>query len=689
MVRRVFDTRWDEGLDEAQLAAATYGDAPLIVVAGAGTGKTRTLVARVAALLDRGVEPERILLLTFTRRAAEEMLHRAAVACGRRDVATRLWGGTFHAVAYRLVAEYSEALGLGPGLSVLDPADAADLMDLLRQEYGQADGAGDGKARVTRRFPRGETLVDIYSRAVNTGVPAREVIASVAPWCAPHTDAILELFTGYVARKRERGLLDFDDLLLSWRALLSDPTLGPAIASRWSHVLVDEYQDVNQIQVDIVRLLCPDGTGLTVVGDDAQAIYGFRGADSRHLIALRDELPTARTICLEQNFRSRQRILDLANVVRPDGGGPRLRLRSTREGGPRPRLVRCPDAATEARLVTDAVLDALDQGRPLRTQAVLMRAAHHSDLLEVELTSRGVPYVKYGGLKFLEAAHVKDFIAGVRLLDNPRDELAWFRLLRLHDGIGPSRARAVLDALRITEDGVEARHPEAVAVAPAGSRTALAATLAGLAAARGRTGVAERAEGVLELLRPLLTARYPDHPVRLEDLDRLVGAAAGSPSLAEYVASLTLDPPASTSDVADAPHRDEDWLTLSTVHSAKGLEWDTVHVIHAVDGAFPSDMALGSAAGLIEERRLFYVAVTRARNDLVIYTPLRMPHHRRGLDDRHSYAPTSRFLDEPALATLDIQEHRRPAPAPAAVPSDAPATATPRVTLPSLGELFT
>lgn len=687
MVRRVFDTRWDEGLDEAQLAAATHGDGPLIVVAGAGTGKTRTLVARVAALLDRGVEPERILLLTFTRRAAEEMLHRAAAACGRRDVATRLWGGTFHAVAYRLVTEYAEALGLGPTPSVLDPADASDLMDLLRQEYGLAAGAESsrergGRPRGSQRFPRGETLLDIYSRAVNTGVPAREVIASVAPWCAPHTDAILELFSGYVARKRERGLLDFDDLLLSWRALLADPTLGPAIASRWSHVLVDEYQDVNQIQVDIVRLLCPDGTGLTVVGDDAQAIYGFRGADSRHLIALRDELPGARTICLEQNFRSRQRILDLANAVRPDGGGPRLRLRSTREGGPRPRLVRCPDAATEARLVTDAVLDALDQGRPLRTQAVLMRAAHHSDLLEVELTSRGVPFVKYGGLKFLEAAHVKDFIAGVRLLDNPRDELAWFRLLRLHDGIGPSRARAILDALRISEAGVEQRHPEAVAVAPAGSRTALAATLAGLAAARAGTGVAQRAEGVLEVLRPLLVARYPDHPVRLEDLDRLVGAAAGSPSLAEYVATLTLDPPASTSEVAGAPHRDEDWLTLSTVHSAKGLEWDTVHVIHAVDGAFPSDMALGSASGLAEERRLFYVAVTRARNDLVIYTPLRMPHHRRGLDDRHSYAPASRFLDEPALATLDIHEHRRPAPAPVAAP------AAPRVALPSLGELF-
>jgi DNA helicase-2/ATP-dependent DNA helicase PcrA len=671
----VFDTRWDDGLDDAQLAAAAHGDAPLIVVAGAGTGKTRTLVARVAALIDRGVEPERILLLTFTRRAAEEMLSRAATICDRRDAAAKLWGGTFHAVAYRLVAEHAQALSQATSMSVLDPGDAHDLMDLLRHEYGLSGNA--------QRFPRGETLQDIYSRAVNTGVPARDVIAANAPWCLPYTDTILDLFKGYVARKRERSLLDFDDLLLGWRALLRDPALGPAIAARWDHVLVDEYQDVNQIQVDIVRLLRPDGTGLTVVGDDAQAVYGFRGADSRHLVQLAEDLPHARTVCLEQNFRSRQRILDLANAIRPDAGGPTLRLHSQRHGGARPRLTRCRDAAAEARAVADRVLEALDEGRPLRTQAVLMRAAHHSDLLEVELTSRRVPYVKYGGLKFLEAAHVKDFIAGVRLLDNPLDELAWFRLLRLHNGIGPARAQGILDALRVTEPDPERRHPDAVAVAPPAARTALAATLDTLVAARGRGGVSERAQAVLEVVRPLLTARYPDHPARLGDLDRLVGAASGSPTLAEYVANLTLDPPASTSDLAGPPHIDEDYLTLSTVHSAKGLEWDTVHVIHAVDGAFPSDMALGSAAGLIEEKRLFYVAATRARDELAIYTPLRMPHHRRGLDDKHSFAVASRFLDEAAVSTMDVREDRPAAPAPGAR-----GNATARVALPTLDDLF-
>jgi DNA helicase II / ATP-dependent DNA helicase PcrA len=671
----MFDSRWDAGLDEAQLAAATHGDGPLIVVAGAGTGKTRTLVCRVAALIDRGVEPERILLLTFTRRAADEMVARAAAVCDRRDAARKLWGGTFHAIAYRLVVAHAETLGQSTALSVLDPGDARDLMDLLRYEHGLTGGA--------QRYPHGEALQDVYSRSVNTGQPARDVISSQFPWCEPHVPAILDLFRAYVARKRAQSLLDFDDLLLGWRALLSDPVLGPAMAARWDHVLVDEYQDVNQIQVDIVRQLCPDGVGLTVVGDDAQAVYGFRGADSRHLLELSGDLPAATTVCLERNFRSRQRILALANAIRPAGGGPRLRLRSDRDDGPRPRLVRCHDASAEARLVVDAVLHAAEQGRPLKTQAVLMRAAHHSDLLEVELTARRVPYVKYGGLKFLEAAHVKDFIATVRLLDNPLDEIAWFRLLRLHDGIGPARARALLDALQPHEPDTELRHPDAVAAAPAATRTALAGTLATLAAARRQPTVASRAEHILDLLRPLLTARYPDHSARLGDLDRLTSAAGQSPTLADYIAHLTLDPPASTSDLAGPPHLDEDYLVLSTVHSAKGLEWDSVHVIHVVDGAFPSDMALSTRTGLLEEQRLFYVAATRARDELAIYTPLRMPHHRHAHDDRHSYAAASRFLDQSAVAAMDILEDRP------TMPATRPAATASRVALPTLDELWT
>ena len=327
--------------------------------------------------------------------------------------------------------------------------------------------------------------------------------------------------------------------------------------------------------------------------------------------------------------------------------------------------------------MADAVLAAVEDGRALRDQAVLMRTGHHSDLLEVELTARRVPFVKFGGLKFLEAAHVKDFVAALRVLDNRIDEVAWFRLLRLHDGIGPSRARSLLDAL--TGDG---GHAVAVAGAPAMSRVALAATLDGITAARRMTRIGDRAATCLAWLRPLLTARYADAVVRIADLDRLVAAAATAPDLAAFVAELTLDPPASTGDLAGVPHLDEDYLTLSTVHSAKGLEWPVVHVIHLVDGAFPADMALSQPAGLIEEQRLFYVAVTRAADELSLYAPLRMPHHRHGRDDKHSFAPLSRFLDETAMAVIDLHDLTPPRQAPG------PRVARARVSLPTLDDLW-
>ncbi|HEU5267602.1 MAG TPA: ATP-dependent helicase [Jatrophihabitans sp.] len=677
----VVDTAaWDAGLDDAQLAAVSHDGGPLVIVAGAGTGKTRTLTARVARLLADGVDPARILLLTFTRRSAADMLARAAVLCGNPRAAGRLWGGTFHAVAHRLIGLHADALGLPQGISVLDQADARDLMDLLRSDHGLA-GSGE-------RFPRASTLADAYSRAVNTGQPARAVIAAQFPWCEPHIDAILALFRGYTARKRAGGLLDFDDLLLAWRSLLADPVVGPGLVARWDHVLVDEYQDVNRVQVDIVAALRPGGLGLTVVGDDAQAIYGFRGADAAHLTDLATSLPGATVIRLERNFRSRQPLLDLANVVRPATDDLGLRLFADRADpadtarNARPRLVRCYDAAAEAREVADRVLEVVEAGARLRDQAVLMRAAHHSDLLEIELTARRVPFVKYGGLKFLDAAHVKDFLAGLRLLDNPADEIAWFRLLRLHAGIGPARARELLGVLQPAAGDVAARHPETVAAAPAPARTKLAATLAGLAGARDQRSTVDRARGVLALLRPLLVRRYPDHPTRLEDLDRLLSAAAAAPTLAEYVAALTLDPPTSSTEVAAPPHLDEDYLTLSTVHSAKGLEWDHVHVIGLVDGAFPSDMALTTADGLLDEQRLFYVALTRARDQLTMYTPLRIPIHRYTGSDRHTLAPASRFLTEPALDALEIVE---PAPPP---PPPRPAPTTARVAIPTLDDLW-
>jgi DNA helicase II / ATP-dependent DNA helicase PcrA len=693
----MFELRWDEGLDESQLAAVTHSAGPLIVLAGAGTGKTRTLTSRVAHLLERGTPPERILLLTFTRRAAEEMLARASLLCADQQAARRVWGGTFHAVAHRLVAEHASLLGLSQ-VSVIDPADVCDLIDLLRDEHGLTNDPGQRRSS-SSRLPRAATIADIYSRAVNTGRPARDVIAGCYPWCEPHADAIMRLLKDFTARKRARGLLDFDDLLLSWRALLEEPRVQEHLVSRWDHVLVDEYQDVNQIQVDIVARLRPQGQGLTVVGDDAQAVYGFRGAHSGHLLSVAGTFADSAIVHLERNFRSRQAVLDLANVIRP-GNGPgdapegRLVLRADRTGSARrPRLIRCYDAGEEARMVADAVLAGAEDGQRLRDHAVLMRTGHHSDLLEVELTARRIPFVKFGGLKFLEAAHVKDFLAALRLAINPRDEVAWYRLLRLHDGIGPARASKLLPLLlgngpdeEAPADRDEWRN-EIVAAAPAQARTGLDATLRHVNAAQGKISIRAQVAACSAIVLPLVQRRYTDAAARSGDLERLGSAAERATDLAAFVAQVTLDPPASTGDYAKPPHLDEDYVTLSTVHSAKGLEWPVVHLIHAVDGAFPSDMALGDTgdkedAGLAEEQRLFYVAVTRARDELSIYAPLRMPHHRWARDDKHSFAPESRFLTPEALETLDIvQVPRTPAPSLAA-------GSLPAVTIPRLDALF-
>jgi ATP-dependent DNA helicase UvrD/PcrA len=644
-----------DGLNEQQRRAATQQGGPLLVLAGAGTGKTRTLVARAAWLHgSQGVPASRILLLTFTRRAASDMLARAAAWFdGSSD---RICGGTFHAIAHKIIRQHAESFSLPPQFTIVDQSDATDLLDVLRPDHGL-----DGTAQ---RAPRAAACADIYTRCVNTGRPVSEVVTAGFPWCKPFTAQLAALFRAYTARKRARNLLDFDDLLLLWQAALADPAAGPVLRGMFDAVLVDEYQDVNAVQASIVRLLQPDGKQLTCVGDDAQAIYGFRGADPAHLRQLTADYPGLDIVRLDRNYRSRQGVLDLANVIRPSSPGLGLTLTGDRGPGMAPLLVRCHDEATQAREICARVLEAHEDGAALRDQAVLVRAAHHGDMLEIELSARKVPYVKFGGLRFTDTAHVKDFLAAARVLVNPADELAWFRLLRLHEGIGPAHARRVLDAL---DPGGDEGPPDgwasAVEAAPARSRRALAATLGRLAdaaqpeAAPQQMAAHYRAAGqataVLALLDPLIRARYPDATARISDLQRLADAAAAQSSLHDVLAELTLDPPVSASDLAGPPRLDEDYLTISTIHAAKGLEWPIVHLPHLVDGALPSDMALGDPGGLAEEHRLFYVAVTRARDHLYLYAPQRLHVHRRGRDDRHGFGQLTRFLDAEALAACE------------------------------------
>ncbi len=654
--------RWLEELNPEQRAAATHGRGPLLILAGAGTGKTTTLCSRVAWLLVGGMPAERILLLTFTRRAAREMVARArTLAEHAAPHAGRILGGTFHSLAHRMVRSHASALGLGPGFGVIDAGDAADLLDLVRQELGHAASR--------RRFPRAPTMLDIYSRTVNAQLPLEQVVAESFPWCAEHREALAETFRAYGARKRGLGVLDLDDLLLYWRALAADGVVGPALAGAYDHILVDEYQDVNGLQVDIVRSLRTACRDLTVVGDDFQAIYGFRAASARHILDFPVHFPDAATVTLERNYRSSRPILAVANAVSAqDRTGFRKELWTERDGGVPPELVLPRDEAEQAGEVCDRVLAAREQGMELRHQAVLFRTGHDSALLELELTRRRIPFVKYGGLRYLEAAHVKDLVALLRLTDNQADEMSWFRLLQLLEGVGPTRARRALEALRPAAGAAPelGRWAAAAEHIPPGAREHADALVAALCADSDDAPAGVRAERLCAVLAPLIRLRYPDAAIRLLDLEQLVGAAAGAGDLRHFVSELVLDPPSSSADWAGPPHLDEDYLVLSTVHSAKGLEWDAVHVIAAYDGNFPADMSTGSEEGIAEERRLFYVALTRARRTLAVYVPVRY-YHRPG-DDAHGYGKPSRFLSEAVQRLFAVTRTVEPA---AAVPGAA------------------
>jgi DNA helicase-2/ATP-dependent DNA helicase PcrA len=638
-------------LNDRQREAASFGDGPLRVLAGPGTGKTTTLSARVEYLLGRGVAPERILLLTFTRRSAREIIGR--VRASRRDERVqRVAGGTFHSVAHQTLRRHHASVGLPEGFGVLDQGDSADLLDLVRSDLGILSGQ--------RRLPKKATLASLYSRTVNTGVPLRDVMNENTPWCLEHCDEVASLFRAFVARKQSLGLLDFDDLLLFWRHAVQHENLGKKLGGAFDHVLVDEFQDVNLLQLDVLRGLRHYDPRLTLVGDDAQAIYGFRGASPRYLLDAEKYFDGLTTITLNANYRSSAPILEVANALAadaPEGFTSVLYEDAPRTGATRPSLIRCVDERHQSTIVAGRVLELYEQGVGLQRQAVLFRASHHSADLEIELSRRRIPFIKYGGLRYLEAAHVKDLLAAFRLVDNPRDEMAWFRLFQLMPGVGPAKARRAIDVLRgadallpLSMEVVSERWAQLQTVLPAESTEMSQGLITALCRGSDEELVMH-ADRVRLAMAPLITTTYEDCVPRLEDLGALVLACTDASRLSDVAAAQALDPPHSTGNLAGPPMMDEDWLVLSTVHSAKGLEFDAVHVIHAADGNFPSDMALSTPEGLEEERRLFYVAVTRARRDLAIYVPLRYHHHR--IRDEHSWAQPSRFLSSAVQRTLD------------------------------------
>ncbi|NNJ26421.1 ATP-dependent helicase [Alienimonas chondri] len=642
------------GLNAQQRTAAGHGDGPLLIVAGAGTGKTTTLAARVAHLIQEDADPAGILLLTFTRRAATEMLERVArrlrgaMGDAGERAAREVWGGTFHGVAARVLRVYHAALGLPRDFSILDRGDTEDLLDLCRGrlELPSASGKGAGA-----RFPKKAVCAAVLSRSANSGETVAETLETRYPHLMQHEAALRRLFDLYDEAKGEQNLLDFDDLLLFWEALAADPKAGPALRSRFPRVLVDEYQDTNVLQARLLKNLAPDGRGLTAVGDDAQAIYSFRAATIRNILDFGEHYPAATVLPLETNYRSTAAVLTVANaVIAAAAERHEKTLTATRQIGPKPLVVRCRDEAEQARFIADRVLELRESGLELDKQAALFRASHHSLALELELQKRDVPFKKFGGLRFLETAHVKDLLAFLRLAENPRDEISALRCLLLLPGIGRGRATKAVAALR--EAGGEFS-TWADSPAPSGGAsewTAFVSLMQTLAA--NRDDLSSQIRRIRNLYRPLMEATYANAAERNRDLEQIELLAGRGRDRASFLADLTLDPPSSAAATA-GPHEDEERLTLSTMHSAKGLEFEAVYVLNACQGGIPSDQAEDDAA-IEEERRLFYVAVTRARTHLTICHPLTRHLKPRGLRDGYGFAELTPFLTPAALAGCEV-----------------------------------
>src|SRR6201988_1274606 len=635
-------------LNSDQRAAVEHGadgDArPRLIIAGAGSGKTDTLAHRVAHLVMSGADLHRILLLTFSRRAAAEMEARATRilnrASGANATAGLIWSGTFHAIGARFLREYAERIGLDRAFTIHDREDSADLMNLVRHELGFS--------RTESRFPQKGTCLSIYSRAVNAETALDEVLGKASPWCANWSAELKKLFAAYVETKQRQNVLDYDDLLLYWAHMLAERAFADEIGARFDHILVDEYQDPNRLQASILLALKPSGQGLTVVGDDAQSIYSFRAATVRNILDFPGHFtPQARIVTLERNYRSTQPILAASNaVIALAAERSTKNLWSSRESSLRPQLIAVRDEGDQARYVVDRVLENREAGLALKSQAVLFRTSHHSDTLEFELTRRNIPFVKFGGLKFLEAAHVKDVLAALRLAENPRDRVAGFRVTQLMPGIGPANAARILDRLAAPD-------PAAMLVtyAPprAGAEWKSFVALFDALFRRVSPWPAEF-EQVRGWSEPHLARLHDDAAVRAADLAQLEQIAASYRTREQFLTDLRLDPPSGSSDEAGAPLLDEDYLILSTIHSAKGQEWKSVFVLNAVDGCIPSDPATGSTDEIEEERRLLYVAMTRPKDDLHLVVPQRFfVHGQRAQVDRHLSPSRTLFIPENLL----------------------------------------
>jgi DNA helicase II / ATP-dependent DNA helicase PcrA len=657
---RSFRIKYAELLNPAQLAAVTHRDGPILVIAGAGSGKTRTLIYRVARLIESGVPPGAILLLTFTRRASQEMLRRVEHLVGDRTRAVA--GGTFHSFANLTLRQFGSAIGLKPNFTILDRSDMEDVVNLLRTRMGL--GSRD------RRFPKKGAITEAISMARNKRRELGEEIELDFPHLAEHRDDLVRLAAAYDAYKRERGLLDYDDLLYRLAELLEQhDNLRRRLSDTYRYVMIDEYQDTNLIQAELVRLLAATHRNVMAVGDDAQSIYSFRGANFRNIMDFPEIFPGARVVKLEQNYRSLQGILDVANEVISRAADKYTKvLTAERRGEFRPLLVRAQDEHMQSRFVAERILELREQGVELGEIAVLFRSGFHSFDLELELQRRDIPFIKRGGFKFIETAHIKDVLAHLRVVVNPADAVSWLRALMLVPGVGHRRAERLIEEIVAAPDPEQAlaRAAESIGSATragggssssgaAAAAARLAALLAELRRGAAEARPADQIARTLEYYLPLMRESYPDdYPKRERDLEHFQTITERYRSLETMLADVALEPPNDSLGDVLAVEPEEGYLTLSTIHSAKGLEWRVVFLIWAADGRFPGPQSVG-AEEVEEERRLMYVASTRARDELYISYPIHMFDRALGYTMGH----VSRFLEDisgEVLPTASLQE---------------------------------
>jgi len=627
---------------------------PLLIIAGAGTGKTNTLAHKTAQLILNGVAPERILLMTFARRAAQELASRAnnivvqqLQKSNKKAKHVKLpWIGTFHSIANRFLHIHAESIGLASAFSVMDKADAADMLDLIRHQLGFSNKK--------QRFPTKKTCLDIYSKCVNTQQPLIDILNQDFPYYLDWEKELKTLFSNYNKQKIEQASLDYDDLLLYCYHMAQVPEIADKVRQQFDYILVDEYQDTNLLQAGILSRFFPDGRGLTVVGDDAQSIYSFRSATVDNILNFPDQFsPPAKVVSLTENYRSHQGILDLSNQLLAEGDtGFKVKLKSQKSSGEKPKLVNVSDDLAQAEYIIENVLKARESGLQLRQQAVLFRTGYHSDRLEVELTRQNIPYVKYGGLKFLEAAHVKDFISLVRWADNPKHQISSFRILKLLPGIGPKLAEAIhLHLVNHNEDFEVLNHYPI----PSRASELWSPLITFLTdCQQEKLNWHQQIEQAAKCYEQLMTENYDDHFVREGDIEQLTQMAFQFNNRSSFLAELILDPPQSSGDLAGPAHLDEDFLILSTIHSAKGQEWNNVHILNVADGNFPNEYAVSDSKKLAEERRLLNVAITRAKDELHLIQPFKywVPEQQK-YGDKHVYGAKSRFLTNSLMEHLE------------------------------------